>query len=426
MPDLSNASVEPYWELTFDADGDVDVIQLSALTAGLSAYDVTDLVLFSHGWNSDRSGATRLYDDFFRPIPALLREASAKARIGYVGVLWPSMRFSDEPIPDFEPSAVAPAAGPLLDGPTQAALIQVFPGHEDVVRQLAALLRERPDGDAPIADFVRLVRELTGISGPVADATDDAPTVVPAMLTDDPVGVCEVFADALGKGPTLLGGLDKRIWNGAHEVLRQATYYAMKRRAGTVGEHGLGPALGELAAVRRALRIHLVGHSFGGRLVSFALRGLPGGVRNVKSVTLLQGAFSHYAFAEQLPHDKSHSGALRDAQLRVDGPVVSCYSSHDEALGTLYPLASKLADDSRSIFELGDRWGAMGHDGIQAVDACERLSLAEALAGRFPAGGCVSVDASAVVRNGGPPSGAHSDICHAELARVVLRAGRLA
>jgi hypothetical protein len=422
---MSDVSVKPYWELTFDADGDVDIIQLSALTAGLSAQDVTDLVLFSHGWNSDRSGATRLYDRFFKPIPALVQGASAKARIGYVGVLWPSMRFSDEPIPDFDPSAVAAATGPLLDEPTQAALAQVFPGHEDVVRQLAALLRERPDGDAHIADFVRLVRELTGISGPAADATDDPPAVVPAMLADDPVGVCEVFADALGDGPALLGGLDQRIWNGAHEVLRQATYYAMKRRAGTVGEHGLGPALGKLATVRPALRVHLVGHSFGGRLVSFALRGLPDGVRNVKSVTLLQGAFSHYAFAEQLPYDKAHSGALRDAHRRVDGPVVCCYSSHDDALGTLYPLASKLADDSRGIFELGDRWGAMGHDGIQAVDACERLSLAEALAGRFPAGGCVSVDASAVVKTGGPPSGAHSDICHEELARVVLRAGRL-
>jgi hypothetical protein len=421
-------SVRPYWELTFDADGDVDRDQLRALSEGLATRGVTDLVFFSHGWNSDRSGATRLYDHFFQPFPELLRAASATARPGYVGVLWPSMRFSDEPIPDFEPApALTAAPSALLDQRTRDALAEVFPGSEDLVRRLAELLEEQPDDDARLAEFVTITGRLTGIADAVPDATDEPATAAPAMLVEDPVAVCELFADVLDAGgpPALLDDLRKRLWNGAHEVLRQATYYAMKRRAGTVGEHGLGPALGTLAAARPALRMHLIGHSFGGRLVAFALLGLPEGVRNVKSVTMLQGAFSHYAFAEQLPHDRAHSGALRDAQRRVEGPVVSCYSSHDEALGTLYPLASKLAGDSRSIFELGDRWGAMGHDGIQAVAPCARLPLADALAGTFPGAGCVSIDASAVVKAGGPPSGAHSDICHEELARVVLRAGHL-
>ncbi|MYW17752.1 serine-threonine protein kinase, partial [Streptomyces sp. SID2955] len=43
-----------------------------------------------------------------------------------------------------------------------------------------------------------------------------------------------------------------------------------------------------------------------------------------------------------------------------------------------------------------------------------------------PASGCVNVDAAAVVRRGGAPSGAHSDIVHPELARLVLAAGRIA
>jgi hypothetical protein len=37
----------------------------------------------------------------------------------------------------------------------------------------------------------------------------------------------------------------------------------------------------------------------------------------------------------------------------------------------------------------------------------------------------VSVDAASVVRRGGPPAGAHSDIGHPELARVILAAGRI-
>ncbi|MFJ3228555.1 hypothetical protein ACIPJS_35085 [Streptomyces sp. NPDC086783] len=37
----------------------------------------------------------------------------------------------------------------------------------------------------------------------------------------------------------------------------------------------------------------------------------------------------------------------------------------------------------------------------------------------------VDVDASTVVRRGGPPAGAHNDICHRERARLVPAAGRV-
>jgi pimeloyl-ACP methyl ester carboxylesterase len=206
----------------------------------------------------------------------------------------------------------------------------------------------------------------------------------------------------------------------------------MKRRAGTVGERGLGRTIGQLAEAAPDVRVHLVGHSFGGRLVSFALRGLPEGVRTVKSVTLLQGAFSHYAFAARLPHDPRASGVLHGQQKRVDGPLVCCYSHFDSALGTIYPLASRMAGDSRSVtadFDigraLGAKWGAMGHDGVQAVEGTKTFTLADALRAKLPTSGCVNIDAAEVVKRGGPPSGAHSDICHRELAQVVLAAGRV-
>src|SRR5436190_1374019 len=96
-------SVTPYWELTFDADGDVDGRERDRLLAEVTQRGVHDLIVFAHGWNNDRSGATALYRGFFAPIP----ELAAHARIRYVGVIWPSMQFSDEPIPDFPKSAVA-------------------------------------------------------------------------------------------------------------------------------------------------------------------------------------------------------------------------------------------------------------------------------------------------------------------------------
>jgi hypothetical protein len=165
--------------------------------------------------------------------------------------------------------------------------------------------------------------------------------------------------------------------------------------------------------------------------VSFALRGLPQGVHTVKSVTLLQGAFSHYAFAARLPHDARAGGVLQGQQNRIDGTLLCCYSHFDSALGTMYPLASRMAGDARGVAAvdigrtLGAKWGAMGHDGVQAVPGTKDFKLADALKTKLPASGCVNIDAAAVVKQGEPPSGAHSDIVHRELAQLVLAAGRI-
>ncbi|MFI9255385.1 serine-threonine protein kinase [Streptomyces sp. NPDC053069] len=425
-------SVTPYWELTFDADGDVEGPECDRLLAQVTEHGVRDLIVFAHGWNNDRSGATALYRRFYAPVPAL----APRARLGYVGVIWPSMRFSDEPIPDFPKPVAAVAAetapGPALDKDTRRALLETFPGRAPVIDQLVRMLDEPSRGAGGLPEFGRLVRLLVDAEPPgVADTGEEGE---PAVFTEDPATACDAFADALTavRSPGAPAGFSvPNPWEGAKELLRQATYYTMKRRAGTVGEHGLGPVLGQLAHAAPGVRVHLAGHSFGGRLVSFALRGLPDGVRAVKSVTLLQGAFSHYAFADGLPQDPGRAGALKGRQRLIDGPLVCCYSHFDSALGTFYPLASRLAGDDRSCAGseiaavLGPRWGAMGHDGVQAVPGTARLDLAAALAGGLPASGCVNVDAAAVVRRGGPPTGAHSDIVHPELARLVLAAGRI-
>ncbi|MGD6750907.1 serine-threonine protein kinase [Streptomyces sp. BH105] len=418
--------VRPYWELRFDADGDPDPQQLAKLLR--EAHQVRDLVVFTHGWNNDRSIATRLYDRFFAPFPALAPRAS----LGYVGVLWPSMRFTDEQIPDFDhaaTSATSAAARTTLDKGTRQGLVEAFPRSGPVVDLLARRLEEQPEKTSAFDEFGGLVRQLVGVApaATAADLTEDREQHrVPAMLHEDTRTMCLEFAMGLEMTAGPPSGADflrplttmgAKAWLGAHELLRQATYFAMKRRAGKVGQAGLGPALGRLAEQAPGVRVHLVGHSFGARLVSFALAGMPKSARNVKSVTLLQGAFSHYAFAGR--------GALKGRQARVDGPLVACFSRYDTALSVMYPLASRLAGDDRSLVDLGERWGALGHDGFQDVDGAVRFTLADVLRAGVPGAGCVSVDAAQVVRNGPPPSGAHSDICHEELARVVLGAGRV-
>ncbi|MFJ8299688.1 serine-threonine protein kinase [Streptomyces sp. NPDC094447] len=406
-------SVEPYREITFDKEGDGPAGQPAALAA-LARQGVTDLVVFAHGWNSSPAGATRLCSDFFEPFPGLLAPG---VEAGYAGVIWPSMMFTGEPVPDYR------------------ALVTVLPEKEPVLDRLTELLVTAPADAAAFAAFGALLRELTDVDGGGPDGPGAAGPrePVPAFLVADPVEVCALFTEALeaaepdsglpaGRAEGFGEGL-ARYWKGAREVLRQATYYVMKRRAGRVGEFGLGPLLGEVACAAPRLRVHLVGHSMGARLVAHALKGLPPGVRPVASVTLLQGAFSHYAFAARLPHDPGRAGSLRGVQERVRGPVVACYSRHDTALGVFYPLASRLAGDSASLAPAGllgpgdPRWAAIGHDGVQAVPGTVVRPLAAVLRDGVPASGCVSVDTADVVRS-------HGDICRAELARVVVSAAR--
>ncbi|MEW2415644.1 serine-threonine protein kinase [Streptomyces sp. NPDC046866] len=430
--------VGPYAELTFDAEGDTDGAGVQAV----AAMEATDLLVFAHGWNSDRTASTRLFDRFFAPFPGLVGRG---VRLGYAGVVWPSIRFSDEPIPDFDsPGVLAePGHGTALDPQPRRALAEFWPGREAQLDRIAELLEDRPESEAALAEFGTLVRELAGVGPEAAGAgaagaagADAVRRDVPAIFAEDVREVCRALAAGLvaagGPAPGAGGGTGfapgpglRTMWGGAKELLRQASYYQMKKRAGVVGERGLGPVLAELAARRPALRMHLIGHSFGARVVSFSLRAVPDGARYAASLTLLQGAFSHYAFADRLPHDRGRGGALHGLQHKVAGPVVACHSEHDSALKVFYPLASRMAGDSAGLLGFDERWGAVGHDGVQAVPGALRLTLDAALRQGVPAAGCVSVDAASVVRRGGPPSGAHSDICHEELARVVVAAGRM-
>jgi hypothetical protein len=111
---------------------------------------------------------------------------------------------------------------------------------------------------------------------------------------------------------------------------------------------------------------------------------------------------------------------------RIDGPLTACFSRHDGAVGIFYPLASMAArDDSAAAIKPSVRWGGMGADGAQGVDAS--LVTLQPAGGAYPFddGKALNIDASAVVKNGAAPTGAHSDIVHPELTWLVLSGGRI-
>ena len=217
------------------------------------------------------------------------------------------------------------------------------------------------------------------------------------------------------------------LWQGAREALRMTSYYEMKDRAGIVGRNGLGPLLTRLQQ-QQDLRVHLMGYSFGAHVAAFGLSGLPGTATGsasaVKSLMLIQGAFSHFSFAAPMPIDAARSGALAGMGARADGPLLATFSAADRAVGWWYPAASMLShSDAETAHDLTYRWGGMGHDAYQQADT-DALTLLDAGSSyALDTGRFYQVDSNRVISaNQSRFSGAHSDIRHPEVAWLALTA----
>jgi hypothetical protein len=169
-------------------------------------------------------------------------------------------------------------------------------------------------------------------------------------------------------GAAFLGSAFAGMRAGARNALNLATYWTMKRRAGDTGRRGLAPVLRQLRADADDLRLHLVGHSFGGRLVAAAALGEDDGdpALPVESLTLLQAAFSHNGFGERVHRGRDGYFVEVLRQQRVRGPIVVTHTHNDRANRWAYPMASRLSRDRTANFgTAGDDFGAIGSNGAQ-------------------------------------------------------------
>ena len=411
-----------YYEVDFNADGSLNTENGDGgLPAAVAAGGITDLFVLSHGWNNGVDSARDLYVAMFGLLAAQLGTHLSSSAA--VGVIWPSLLF-----PDDDP-ATAPAV-PSTGAELAKALTPSFPGQRQQLDTMGQLLDQQPQDPTKLTQFHQLVNGLVTTKPQGVEDTGEA-----ALITAD---TATAFGHAAAMAPHAtssaqgIGNPFAGLWNGAREVLRTMSYYEMKNRAGVVGQNGLGPLLASLRGPSGAPRIHLMGHSFGARLVSYTLAGLPasqtGSASPVKSLTLIQGAFSHFTFASSLMFDPSRAGGLAGDGSRVDGPLLATFSAADRAVGWWYPAASMLAgQDSESATDLVFRWGGMGHDGYQQTPGPTTVVLApQGKPYGFTTGRFYSLDANAVIcANQSPFSGAHSDIQHPEVLWAVVAAAGL-
>ena len=402
-----------YRELAFDRTGrPVDPGQADAVRRLADRPEpVTDLVVLSHGWNNDEAEAADLYGRLAASLAAMQASDSwvtsplAGRRLGLVGVFWPSKKFADE---ELIPGG---AAGLGDDDEALRSRIDELrdafdaPAAESLLAAGAALSTALDDEPARLAEFVALTRALVPAPAGGAGAADDADAddlfagldadavaerlldpapddlalwqlAVPAdtgraaLATDGPAAVPDV-------GTAAFLGVPASPRAAARRWLNYTTYYQMKRRASLVAQSGLAPVLAEV--VGPGQRLHLVGHSFGARLVT-ATAAAPS-CPAVTSISLLQAAFSHYSFAKDW--QPGSDGAFRAAIApgRLLGPMIVTHTRNDHAVGTAYAVASRLARQTASgIGDADSPYGGLGSNGA--------LRTPEAVAGALlPAGG---------------------------------------
>jgi hypothetical protein len=354
----------------------------------------SDCFVFCHGWLYDQAEAQQEAARFFALLEVALAPLRGRITPLRVGLHWPSKPFADPELARH--SALARETGHSGLWP-------------ELERQFTAPSR------GATKDIEHLLDDLGAVE-------------VPLSVEE------EVEIDAL------MGSFDDRAARGGVSLspFHALSFWTMKRRAGEVGERLGRERFGPLwASLRNPPRLHLIGHSFGAKLLASAVLG---GAR-ATSLTLLLAAFSAFAFAPEVAGLGRPGFYHRILASRlVEDPVVILRSTHDKALGVLYGsgTGSGEADRARgrdggagrtTSGRVGHRRtavaaSALGAVGARGVDAPE-VDLRDVPRIGIPRYPIVNVDGSRVITASETLVGAHRDIYHHEVATLVLLAAGL-
>lgn len=388
---MDNIAGLSYVEANFDKTGKLQ--NAFSVPAG-----VTDLFVVSHGWNNDKAEAEALYQELFTNFVALGKPGDFPGRtFAVAGVIWPAKKF-DELVAASGVAGNAQGAAALHTNDTQSDRaiedklegMKAFftePGQRQILDDAKALLPDLEEKGSARRAFVEKIRSLLDPAHAEKEDSskaffrDDGDELMANLKIDEddldpeiastggsaslPLGVGGISTGTGGaaKFSDLLSGFKASALN----VLNYTTYYEMKARAGEVGKNGVAKLIDALPA--HVQRIHLVGHSFGGRVVAAAAANST--TDRIKSLTLLQAAFSHNGFS------RTETGFFRSVvdQKRIDGPILITHTQNDKAVGVAYPLASRLnGDRAAALGDANDPFGGLGRNGAQKMEQGETVT----------------------------------------------------
>ena len=353
--------------LTFDAEGKLESRQeFDAFLTRAEDGPATDAIFIAHGFRNDEADATGLYNKFLQTFRAHLSRPEFKTvatrRFVVGAVYWPSKPFRE--------TYDAGAGGTRgLQNPTEAMagverqldeLKQgASPAQRAKLEKAAALLPALGGSARKQDEFVTLV--LAMVDGSQLDTTEGLPQIRKKKGSE----LLARLSDPPAEGTRGIGNLFGGIAGGVGAFLNLTKWYVMKDRSGTVGAKGVATAVRELHDRCPAVRIHLVGHSLGGRLMASCAKALGDTpILQPDSLMLLEAAFSHYGFSAN--NGRGKPGFFRDVIARkvVKGPFVSTFSAQDTVVGGPYSIMSRLAgDNTREIGDASDEYGGIGRNG---------------------------------------------------------------
>lgn len=397
-----------FFRLKFDASGKLQEAQtLEELKQRANAAGATDAVLIAHGFRNDENDATGLYTRFLETFRQNLSRPELQPSLGsrkfiVAGIYWPSKAFK-EAFGDDEGSVQG------LDGDeVQKELVREQLEELQADEDLSPEQRESLDRAIQLLDEVKGSEEaqdelvekvLSLLDGAEIDATEGldeirakpgsellaalrSPIILPTAADEEDdggvSGVGDVFVPR-GDGETQgLGSFFGSIFGRIGQFLNLTTWYLMKNRSGIVGANGVAQAVRDLKASRPSLKIHLVGHSLGGRLMAACSKSLATPKLQPDSVTLLQAAFSHYGFSANNGQGKAgfFRAVMQDQVVR--GPLVATFSKLDTVVGKVYAVASRLAgDNTEAVGDENDPFGGIGRNGSQKTQEAVKDVLHE-------------------------------------------------
>ena len=354
-----------FFTLQFDENGTLQSGQeFDGLTTRARA--ATDVVFIAHGFRNDENEATELYTRFLGTFRANLARpefgALANRQIVFAGVYWPSKPFresygdasSGTRALERPAATLADARAQLEDLKADASTAQ-----RQALDRAIALLPTLENNPPAQNEFVTLVWSL------LDTANTDTTEALPQIRSRSGEEILARLSPPPGHGTRGIGDVGGRIAGGVGQFLNLTKWYAMKDRSGTVGATGVAKAVRSLRASCPDVRIHVVGHSLGGRLAASCAKALGTSPKvPLDSLMLLEAAFSHFGFSAN--NGRGAAGFFREVidQQVVKGPFVSTFSAQDTVVGRAYSLMSRLAsDNTRAIGDERDEFGGIGRNG---------------------------------------------------------------
>jgi hypothetical protein len=476
---------EEYFKLFFDAKGyQQDLASQAAVINALVSgpKPVTDLWVFAYGWDNDLVGGTNTYNTWVSHMWEVQKEKVIDPTYNplFVGIFWPSKawdgtimkRVASAPassgreattgggIGEFEMGGdlLAPPPQPLAEPGTATDIEKknrfvagfrpimdpegIYGGdyERDFSRLYTLMSRPEPPTDKEIREFVKILKKYE-----TPDPHDES--IERQNIGSVPVDVVvnqlkeAQAARSLGyESLSALGVLQK--------LFGVFSFWKMKGRAAIVGENGVYRFLVDvkkaLGQHRQRTRIHLLGHSFGAKLVTAAVYPAAS-AQNVErplvdTLILLLGAFSQFSFSSAIPVEIGSSGHYAPILERgvIANPVVVIYSRYDMANTDFYPFGMLFAAPAQRYEMSGlvgtgetynpskNPFGAIGANGAQGLDAT-RYRAIDILPrnqiyqwGDLTGISCLNVDGQQFISHGSPPAGAHNDINSYEIFYLAL------